>query len=328
MKLLIIGCGSIGERHLRNLRALGIKEIIVSDTDKERLSCTVRKYGIKLSFPDFRRALNERIDAALICTPPDSHLAIALEIIDYGAHVFMEKPISNSLNGIEGLVGKSKKKKLAVMVGYNLRFDSGLRLVKKILSRGQIGNILSARAEFGQYLPYWRPWQDYRKSYTARESCGGGIIFDASHEIDYLRWLLGEVKEVACFSGRVSKLDVDAEDTAEIMLRFKKGTIAGIHLDFVRHDYSRNCELIGEKGTIIWDYPKNYVKVYSAGKKRWQAFNTEGDSNVMYLAEMKHLLNCISGKDEPLIGAEEASKTLKIALAAKKSSALGKRIIL
>lgn len=129
---------------------------------------------------------------------------------------------------------------------------------------------MSARVEFGYYLPYWPRKRDYRDSYVARKALGGGIILDSSHEIDSLRWLIGEVKEVSCFAGKISNLDIETEDTAEILLKFKNGAIAEAHLDITRHDFSRIYELIGEKGTIIWDQVRKFLRIYSAKTKRWQ----------------------------------------------------------
>ena len=199
-------------------------------------------------------------------------------------------------------------------------------MVKKILDREEVGKILSARAEFGQYLPDWRPWQDYRRSYTAKKKLGGGIILDGSHELDYIRWLLGEVEEVSCVAGKVSRLKVDVEDTAEITLKLGSGAIVGIHLDFVRHDYTRNCELIGDRGSIVWSYDDRLVKVYSARDKRWRTFRVGGDPNEMYFQEMKHFIRCVQGKEKPLVSGEEGKKTLEIALAARRAAETGKTV--
>lgn len=325
MRILVIGCGSIGERHIRNLKAISAGDIIACDTDQKRLSAIGKKYKIQVC-TDLRRALGKNVDAALVCTPPSTHVPIARKVVEHGAHVFIEKPLSNSLKGASELIELAKKKKLVVFVGYNLRFHPGLNLVKKILDRREIGRILSARAEFGQYLPDWRPWQDYRRSYTAKRKLGGGIILDGSHELDYIRWLLGEVEKISCVAGKVSHLKVDVEDTAEITLKLRSGAIVGIHLDFVRRDYARNCELIGDRGSIVWNYPDRLVKVYSARGKRWRTFRVGGDPNEMYLQEMKHFIRCVQGREKPLVSGEEGKKTLEIALAARRAAETGKTV--
>ncbi|MFB0500162.1 MAG: Gfo/Idh/MocA family protein [Candidatus Hadarchaeaceae archaeon] len=325
MKILVVGCGSIGERHIRNLKSLAVDEIIACDTDHKRLSAIGKKYKIQ-TYADLGRALCQDIGAALVCTPPVTHIPIAREIIDCGTHIFIEKPLSHSLKGVEELINQARKRNLTILVGYNFRFHLGLRLVKKMLDEGRISKVLSARAEFGQYLPDWRPWQNYRQSYTAQKRLGGGIILDGSHELDYMRWLLGEVEEVFCFAGKLSDLQVDTEDTAEVLLKFRGGAIACIHLDFLRRDYSRNCELIGEAGSIMWSYPEQYVKVYSTKSKRWRIFRAGSDPNEMYVQEMRHFIRCVKGKEKPLVDGKNGKRILEIVLAAKKSAKSGKKV--
>jgi predicted dehydrogenase len=327
VRILVIGCGSIGERHIRNLKAISVGDIIACDTDRKRLSAIGKKHKIQMC-TDLGRALSKNVDAALVCTPPSTHIPIARKVVKHGAHVFIEKPLSNSLKGTRELIELAKKKKSVVFVGYNLRFHPGLNLVKKILDRGEVGKILFARAEFGQYLPDWRPWQDYRRSYAAKRKLGGGIILDGSHELDYIRWLLGEVEGVSCVAGKVSRLEVDVEDTAEITLKLRSGAIVGIHLDFVRRDYTRNCELIGDRGSIVWSYSEALVKVYSARNKKWRVIEVGSDPNEMYVQEVEHFLRCVRGEEKPLIDGKEGKKTLEIALAAKKSAETGKVITL
>ena len=323
MKILVVGCGSIGERHIRNLKRLSVDKIIACDTNSERLALIKEKYDIQETYTELQEAMNQGIDAVLVCTPPSTHIPIALEAIDHKAHVFIEKPMSNSLDGVDELIKKASKNRLIICVGYNFRFHQGLKLAKEIVDRGEIGKILFVRAEFGQYLPDWRPWQDYRQSYTAKKDLGGGIILDGSHEIDYMRWFLGDVEQIFCFAGKISSLEVETEDIAEILIKFKRGAIGEIHLDFVRYDYSRTCEIIGEKGTIKWSYQDRFVKVYSMDAKRWKTFNIKADPNDMYMQEIQHFLRCIDGLSAPLIDAIQGKRVLEIALAAKDSSEKG-----
>ena len=325
MKFLIIGCGSIGERHIRNLRNLSVDNILACDTNSDRLYLMKEKYNTEI-YKDLDEALKKKPDAVLVCTPPNLHIPIALKAVEHNAHIFIEKPISHNLEKVDDFLTKADRKKLIVLVGYNLRFHPGIQLIKKMIDEKVIGRVLSARAEVGQYLPDWRPSQDYRQSYTGKNDMGGGIILDGSHEIDYIRWLLGDITEVSCFADKVSDLDVDVEDTAEILLKFKNNIIAEIHLDFVQRAYSRNCKIIGEEGTLIWDCPGKYVKAYYSTKKQWKTYPIEIEPNDMYVEEMKHFLECIKGKTSPLISGGEAKKVLAVALAAKKSAKSGKAI--
>ena len=328
MKLLVIGCGSIGERHIRNLKNISKQnEIFVFDKNKERLRLVEKKYkAIPISNLS-KVLLKERFKGALICTPPNSHIEFAKKFIEHNIPLFIEKPLSHNYNEVDNLVKKIGKKKIPVLIGYNLHFHPGLILVKKFLKKNKIGRLLSVRIEAGQYLPDWHPWQDYRKSYTARRKSGGGIILDGSHEIDYLIWLLNaKPTKIFCFADKISDLEVETEDTAEILLKFNTGTIANIHLDFIQRAYSRSARLIGTEGTIIWDYPTNKVKLYEAKNGKWQIFNLEFKPNDMYLEEMKHFLKIIRGIEKPKITLKEGSDVLKITLLTK-TSAKFKKVI-
>jgi predicted dehydrogenase len=299
-------------------------QVIATDVSAERLSYMEKLYHIE-TCPTLEESLKKGVDAALICTPPSSHVPVALSLVEEGVHVFIEKPLSNSLNNIDELLENARSANLTLLVGYCFRFHPGLKTVKEILGTGELGKVLLAQAEFGQYLPSWRPWQDYAKSYTAMTEFGGGIILDGSHEIDYLRWLVGEVKEISCFAGKLSALKVETIDVAGLLLKFSNGSIGMIHIDFVRRDYSRSCEIICENGSIKWNYQENSLKIYRQDNSQWEIYNNlTSNANDMYEAEMKHFIACINKKEIPLVNGVEGLKTLKVALAALESSEKGK----
>jgi predicted dehydrogenase len=314
---LVIGSGSIGRRHLRNLHALGIRQLYICDVDRERCKPMVEELGV-IAFTDATDALVKvSPNLVFVCTPPVFHVDQAMQGIAAGAHVFIEKPLSDKIEGIDAIIAESSLRGKVVQVGYNLRFHSGIQKVKEMLAANRIGKILWAHVEAAQYLPDWRPWQDYRQSYTARRGLGGGIILDGSHEIDYIMWFLGVPNTVMCMAGTVSDLAVDVEDCATILLRFPNGAQADIHLDFVQRDYTRYCKLVGELGTIEWNYSLNQIRIYDAGTKSWKTENYIFDANDMYILEVRHFLDCIELGLAPSVGVEQALSVLRVALAAK-----------
>ena len=225
MLILVIGCGSIGKRHIRNLKALNVRDIIAHDLRMERCREVEQEYGVK-AYDDLEEALAQKPDVALICTPTSLHIPPALSAARNGCHLFIEKPLSHSLDGVDELLEIVARKNLITLVGCNMRFHPSIALVKELLGKESIGKVLCARVQTGQYLPDWHPWEDYRQGYSANKSLGGGIILDGVHEIDYITWLLSEVSQVVCFSDKLSSLEIDTEDTAEILLRLKSGAIA------------------------------------------------------------------------------------------------------
>ncbi len=214
---------------------------------------------------------------------------------------------------------EAEKRSAIVQVGYNLRFHPSIQKLKELVDAAAVGRILWAHVEAGSYLPEWRPWQDYRKSYTARRELGGGILLDGSHEIDYVTWLFGAPQDVACMAGRVSKLEVNVEDCATILLRFPDGTRADVHLDFIQRSYSRYCSLIGPEGKLQWDLLNNSVQIIRPGAPA-EIIKFEWQINDAYMAELNHFLECARSGASPKFTLEEAILTLRVALAARTSA--------
>ena len=327
MKFLIVGCGSIGTRHLKNLKSISTGEIIAYRTRKKKVKQLENESYVK-TYSDLTEALDQNPDAVLVTNPTGLHMQSALAAANQGCHLFIEKPISNTLDGIDEFMNVVKKRKLVVLIGCNLRFHPCLQFIKKLLDEKRIGKVISTRVQMGQYLPDWHPWEDYRNMYSSSEELGGGIILDAIHELDYIRWLLGDISEVFSFSDKLSDLDIDTEDVAEILLRFKSGAIGEVHLDYIQRHPSRSCEIIGDGGSIVWNLNEGTVKVYTAEKKKWEVFEQPKgyDMNQTYIDEMTHFISCIEENKETLIGITDGLEVLKIALAAKKSAKKGRVI--
>ncbi|MFC1874299.1 Gfo/Idh/MocA family protein [Chloroflexota bacterium] len=321
MLILVVGCGSIGKRHIRNLKALGAGDIIAHDSNMERCREVEQEYSVKV-YDNLDASLAQKPDAAFICTSTSRHIPPALAAARNGCHLFIEKPLAHSLEGVHELRDVVAQNGLITLVGCNMRFHPSIVLMKKLLEEGRIGRVLSARVQAGQYLPDWHSWEDYRQGYSANKSLGGGVLLDGIHEIDYITWFLGKVKRIFCFAGKLSSLEIDTEDTAEIILWLKSGAVAEVHLNYTQHPYGRSCHLIGEEGTILWDFHEKQVKLYSIGTKEWQVFDEplDYDINQMYVDEMKHFIRCLEGRDKPMQDLEAGKKALEIVLAAKESA--------
>ena len=189
------------------------------------------------------------------------------------------------------LLAEARRHDRNVQVGYNMRFHPGLQIFKELIDSGKIGRVLWLNVEAGQYLPDWRPWQNYRESYSARQELGGGIILDGSHELDYICWLLGWPTEVSCRAEHLVSLEVDVEDSAWIYLTFPERRRAELHLDFVQRSYTRTCKVVGETGTALWDFGSQEVRWFSADDPGWKSIPYKFEANDMYVS-----------RDEPLPG--------------------------
>ena len=320
-RFAVAGCGSIGLRHLRNLRALGCADLVAVDPDLAARDRAAAETGA-LPLPDLAAALEAGASVVLVTTPTALHLAPALEAVRAGADLFVEKPLAASLDGIDELIDEAEHRGTVALVACNLRFHPGLVQLRELATAGAIGRVLSARIEFGSWLPGWRPATDYRTGYAARRELCGGIVLDAIHELDYARWLLGDVVSVACFADHVSSLDLETEDVAAILLRFASGAIGEVHLDYLQRPYSRTCQLIGEEGTLRWDYTAAETRLFDAATGAWQSFpDPHGwETNAMYVAELEHFLACLAGDAEPVQDLRAGRAALELALAALTSA--------
>jgi glutamate-1-semialdehyde aminotransferase/spore coat polysaccharide biosynthesis protein SpsF (cytidylyltransferase family)/predicted dehydrogenase len=323
-RALVVGCGSIGRRHARNLKSFGVQQLGFCDTSPEALKQCREELNGEI-FSDYGEALQKfKPDIALICTPPVYHVEEALAALQAQAHVFIEKPLSHESSGIQVLIAEARRRDRNVQIGYNMRFHLGLKILKELIDSGKIGRVLWLHAEAGQYLPDWRPWQHYRESYSARHELGGGIILDGSHELDYICWLLGRPTEVLCRAEHLSSLDVDVEDSAWIYLSFPEKRRAELHLDFVQRVYARTCKVVGETGTAVWDFNLQEVRWFSSEQPGWNSIPYIFEANDMYVAEMRHFLKSLGTGTGPMIDLEQGRDVIRVVEAAKKSSAEGK----
>ena len=323
-RFLVIGCGSIGRRHIGNLQALGVKQISAFDPRSDRRSEIETEFNIATA-ESLEEAWSGHPDVACITAPTSMHVPLAIEAASHGCHLMIEKPLGDRFDGVSQLLAAVQEQNLTTLVGCNIRFHHGPATIKKLLGKGAVGRIISAHLDGGQYLPDWHPLEDYRQLYAANASMGGGVVLDGIHEIDYARWLFGEVEEVYSQGGKTSSLEIDTEDTVDILMRMVAGFSVSIHMDYIQRVICRTCKIIGEEGTIFWDISQGTVALFTAGQKTWQCFpEPEGyNINQMYLDEMQHFLNCLAGQEISTLDVHEAKRVLQITLAIKDSMLSG-----
>ena len=327
LKILIVGYGSIGKRHTDNLLNIGKLEIIVYSKNKE--SFKLVKKGVKIC-TSFKDALKEKPDISIICNETSFHVDTAIKLAKINSHLFIEKPLSHSLVNLTKLLKIVKRKKLITMVGCNMRFHDGIKSIKKLLDKNELGQIFSVTAENGSYMPDWHPGEDYHISYASNKKMGGGVVLTQIHEIDYLFWFFGKVSNVLSISDKLSDLQLDVEDFSSSILKFKNNIVAEIHLDYYQKPSVRKCKIIGRKGKIIWNYENNHLQIFKNSTKKLSTklIDKKFDRNKMYVEELKYFLNCVNNKKTCMNSIIEAYEVQKIAFAMKNSSNKGKKISL
>ncbi|HEX9618409.1 MAG TPA: Gfo/Idh/MocA family oxidoreductase [Anaerolineales bacterium] len=328
VKVLIAGLGSIGRRHLRNLLALGERDILLFRTHRSTLPDEdLAGFPVET---ELEATLAKRPDAVIVANPTAHHLDVAIPAAQAGCHLLLEKPISHSLERVAALESAVQQGRGKVLVGFQFRFHPGLVQAARLLADGAIGRPLSARAVYGEYLPGMHPWEDYRQSYSARRDLGGGVILTLCHPLDTLRWLLGEVQSVWAFTGQLNDLELGVEDTAEIGLRFASGVLGSAHLDYNRRPPAHHLEIVGTSGTLRWDNATGVLQVYRAEKGEWESFPPPPrfERNDLFLAEMRHFIEVVRGETAPRCTLDDGRKALELALAAHESQERGAMIAL
>jgi predicted dehydrogenase len=322
-RFLIAGSGSIGRRHLGNLRRLGHDAFLYRTGRRDPAAPALdapEEY-------DIERALEAGPRALLVCNPTALHLEVALAAARAGVHVLVEKPLAHSLNGVARLVGEVQRRRLVALVGFQYRFHPGLQRVKAWLEEGAVGELVSAQVHWGEELAAWHPGEDWRRSYAARADLGGGALRTLCHPFDYLRWLLGEVETVSAFVSQRA-LGLDVEDTAHVSLRFASGTLASVVLDYLQHPRTHGLELVGTRGRIHWSDADGSAYLHDAQRDRVTPFlPAPGFSrNDMFLDEMRHFVACLDGAERPRCTLADGVRALEIALVALRSGREGRQL--
>jgi predicted dehydrogenase len=339
MKFLIAGLGSIGRRHLNNLLALGEQDILLLRSGHSTLpDQALDSYPVET---DQAVALSQQPDAVIISNPTSFHLNVAIPAAQAGCHLLLEKPISHTMDGVNDLREAVQRGGGQVLVGFQFRFHPSLQKIASLLSESAIGRPLSFRAHWGEWLPGWHPWEDYRRGFSARADLGGGVILTLSHPLDYLRWLFGTVETLWSFAGRLGDLDLDVEDTAEIGLQFACGVFGSVHLDYNQRPPAHTLEIIGTHGVIRWDNADGVVRVVKmiderkdltprppslVGKGENYPLPAGFERNDLFLAEMRHFLAVCRSETLPLCTLEDGVEALRLALAARNSAEEGKLV--
>jgi predicted dehydrogenase len=301
-RFLVVGCGSIGNRHIKNL--LDLKQYVIAFEPDENTRQNIKsQYAIQV-FNDLDKAI-DLVDAVLICSPSYLHAEHIEKCIYANKHIFVEKPLACSLNQLTNVKSLMKDFNKVFQVGFNWRFHKQVLKLQDKLDLGRIGKIYNVQLTYSSYLPNWRK-NDYTETYSANKNMGGGIILDNIHDIDIARKLFGNIISVYCSARRIGDLDIDVEDTADIILEMNNFNVY-LHMDYLGKIPLRSCKIIGDE---MCDILYNDIEL-----------------TMSYIAEIKHFIALINGSSAQNISTfDDGYESLKIAEYAKQSANAGKMI--
>tara|TARA_R110002012_G_scaffold209009_1_gene379348 strand:- start:3905 stop:4723 length:819 start_codon:yes stop_codon:yes gene_type:complete len=266
MKAIIIGGGSIGQRHSNNLKKLGVTTRIVDIDEIDNID----------------KILTEGFNIGLVCSPNIKHLKHCLKLAEHNIPIFCEKPFYSSNKGIDKLLSIIKEKNLITMVGCNLRFTPE---VKKIDSKSKYISVY-----FGYNLKKWRPKSNHLESYSANKHLGGGVLLDVIHELDYLYYKFGKIKNISYIKNKLTNITNDTEDLVTGRVEFENGSIADFNLNYLTDEYYRYYDEL--KDDTLY---RTHFEI----------------DNLMYEDEIKYFLQQVKSNKPCMNNFEEANELLK-----------------
>jgi len=325
LKILVVGGGSIGERHLRTFLRAGGVAASICEPRKEKLEHLKKTYPVERAFERFEDAPLDDFDAVVICTPPNLHIPMAQAAADANCHILVEKPLSNDLHGVDELIDVVEKKGLVAGVAFVYRHMPMFVRMKEMLDDGAVGKVRLAVVKNGQQFSKYRP--DYRNIYFAKAAMGGGAILDAvSHSLNYLEWCLGRETEVCCMYDHLSEMEIETEDVAMLLFRFENDVMAQIHQNLFQKDTQIYVEFIGSEGTIRLGgeikqgsaQPRiGFLKDEDEGWQFESLPPCERDDYFVWQAQ--NFMKAIAGEEPIRATLDEGRRTLEVCLKAKES---------
>jgi predicted dehydrogenase len=319
LKLLLVGYGSIGKRHIKNLSKFSNLEIIVCTSQKT--DSLLKKYCSFVS-NNIDDCILQHPDAAIIANESYLHIKYSLKLAKNGIHLFIEKPLATSMKNVKKLLQITNRKKLITLMGCHLRFHPCISEIKNCLDNEELGKILSVQIQNGSYLPDWHPYEDYSTSYASSEQKSGGIALSCIHEIDYMYWFFGKINGIISLSRKVSDLKISTNDLSSTIISFKKNFLAEIHLDFFQKPSNRYCKIIGSKSSLYWNANSNNLKKYDLKTGKWNTIIKIPNFklNQIYLDELTYFLNCVKENKKTFNDLKTGIAVLEIGLGINKAA--------
>ena len=345
LRCLFIGLGSIGQRHLRNLKALladkvevlayrvrGERDVLDETQHVVPGEDVVDKFEVRV-FDVLEDALAEKPDIVFVTNPTSLHISVATKAAQRGCHLFIEKPLSHELAGVRTLIQLADRNQCVACVAYQLRRHPAFQLLRGWVRGGLFGNILSARAEVGEYLPAFHPHEPYQRMYASRRDLGGGVVLSQIHELDLFFALFGLPRRVFSIGGKLSALDIDVEDTASSLLEYERddGKCWPVHIlqDFIQRPPRRLFQVVGEDGKVDWDLRAATLVLYGRDGDVLESHEFGGlPRNALFEDELRRFLAAVDGKGQVDCSLREGAGSLLMATAILDSQASGQPVVI
>lgn len=309
IKFLVAGCGSIGLRHITCLSTRRDVEISAFDLNKSA-ETKVREINERVRFYDScdEAFVKEKPDITIVCTPNSSHKDISIKAFKSGSHVLCEKPIANTVKEGEEMVEEAKKYSKFLAVGYSERFRESFDFITNKIKSGELGTLVGGRAMVGAYSTLLCAKSDFRSKEF------GTLIVDYTHEIDMLRSIFGEAKDVICKANSLAAKELKATPSlTALLIEYESGALVSIHMDYVQHPARRIMEFYGDRQVIEFDLMLDQVKIYDCEKKSHEVVQFDNIRNERFCLEHQDMINAVLKGSVPRVDGHGAVEVLKIA---------------
>jgi len=318
MRVIIVGLGSIGKRHVRILKSIKNTSIFYFPSNKTKIDNEfIKKYNIELIY-SLDECIAKNPDFVIISNPTPFHIDFAIFFAENKIPIIIEKPLSYSLKNVNKLKKIVENNSLPFLVGFQFRHHPLYITANEIIKEGRLGEILAFNGYVGQYLPDWRPNQEYSHTTSAIKELGGGVVFDISHEIDIAVSIMGKVHEVVSVIDKISSLKIDTEDIANIILMHENGCQSNISLNYIDRNFKWISKIIGSEGTLVWDYVNGTLELQNGSGTIINWSNPEGfERDDLFRDQFHHWFAVLKGEQPPVVSIDEAIELTKVLIAIK-----------
>ena len=329
--ILIVGSGSVGRRHARNLSALGCR-ISCMDPRQDRQQELARETPVIGAYASMAEALNgARMDGVVVGSPTSFHVEQSTAALEAGLPVLLEKPVAIGLGEAQALsrtVAEVSNGADRLLMGYTWRWWTPLARVRELLAQGAIGRLLHVQFHMSAHLADWHPWERYQDFFMASRALGGGALLDESHWIDLMLWLVGRPDWVEGDVGRISGLEIETDDNVDMLAGFDDGPRVSLHLDLYGRPHEKSIRFQGTEGTLLWSDDPSRIAIGRGPAKEWQEETFKGERNDMFMAVAKEFLDVVSGAPPRTCTIEDGVEAMRVIEALRRASAEGKRVAL
>jgi len=329
VKFLVVGLGSMGKRRIRNLQVLQAGEIVAYDVREDRRAEARQLHGVEV-VTSFDAGMGGNPDIVIISTPPHQHLEYAAAALAAGKRFFTEFTWPGTPDRLDVLID-AEQQRFVGAPSCTMRFHPSVQVLKELVRSGRIGKVLCLTYHSGIALPQWHPWEDYHSFYVASKEKGGGreqVMF----ELDWIRWVFGEIRSVSGYVRKLSTFEIDTYDVYQCGLEFESGAIGSMVVDLIQADINRTAKLMSEEAVALWDWKSRGVRVYLGRERRWEEFPEGGfrgyNVEQMYVDEMHHFLRAVQGEEVYMHSYREEKRLVEVVSAIEQSSATGAKVVL